>query len=67
MKKELALLSNKCKFVTKVNNGSIVLRDRSKQQIVDQLKSLCFDENLSSRAKGPGAKGGDEQDEEPVA
>ena len=30
MKKELSHLTNKCKFVSRVNNGTIVLRDRNK-------------------------------------
>ena len=31
MRKELSTMTNKCRFITSVNNGSIVLRDRSKQ------------------------------------
>ena len=41
-------MSFKCKFITLVNNGTIILRDRTKQQIMAQLEQLKFESIVRS-------------------
>jgi len=42
MRKELRTMQNKCRFIESVNDGSIQLRNRSKEEIVDSLKEMGF-------------------------
>jgi DNA topoisomerase-2 len=35
MRKELRTMQNKCRFIESVNDGSVVLRNRSKEEIVE--------------------------------
>ena len=52
MRKDLATMSNKCRFITSVNNGTIILRDRTKQQILTQLEELKFESRAKSDDDG---------------